>query len=45
MWGAFGPFIQLVDIVEFLVGSYNGFIVYFQFFYTFIVDMLKIMHG
>jgi hypothetical protein len=45
MWGAFGPFIQLVDDVEFFVGSYNGFISYFQFFSTFIVNMLKIMHG
>jgi len=26
MWDAFGPFIQLVDDVEILVGSYNGFI-------------------
>lgn len=45
MWGAFEPFIQLVDDVEILVGSYNGFIFYFQFFCIIIVNMLKIMHG
>jgi hypothetical protein len=30
MLGAFGPFIQLVDDVEILVGSYNAFIFYCQ---------------
>jgi hypothetical protein len=44
MWGASRPFIQLVDDVEFLVGSYNGFF-FNQFFCTIIVNMLKIMHG
>ncbi len=34
MWGAFGPFIQLVDDVEILVGSYNGFIFLFSILFS-----------